>query len=313
MTKKNDQGRSPRSKFRLGRTTTWIGVVLTAGWALHAAGTDLLWIAAATTLLIALGRRLRHNKPLLLTVAAAIITTALLTSATLWMMSNPTAASQQVAGVLTGFVLAGPVPAAVAWMWPPDLGHRHRLAAAGSVTLLLGASIPLVTGTPAGAGANVLVCLVLIVAGHLLYHRHHRARFNRTTTETPFGWTDLGIRTLSTGTSARLLHCRGALMVCLPIRGQNPTRRSMTRAVATAAAAAKDLHLNPRWVQPVLLTEEQDRGELQRTSCTVGEHTTTVVIAHPDMLAKVASNAPTRKLRLRRPPTRSLALTGSTS
>lgn len=271
--------RARRTRRRWYRSPVVIGTLtLLALWCWMAIGADTFILVGLLAALAGIARLAVRRRDVLASMAIAVLTTAT-PGVTVIMLAASTGAPPPSAGVLTGFILAGPIPTLTAWvlMRPPVLS-RPLASLVGSVILLLG-TLPSIFGSQWGSvwliGALVLSCSALAIR-----HRRTLARLTSAFQPGHDGWTDLGSRRLPTGELVTLLVGPRAVICAVNSTAATVTRGA-NRAVAAAVNTARALGVPPKAVHPVLITAllpasrrspvEVERGKARAQVSLVGD------------------------------------------
>ena len=172
-------------------------------WAYLVLGSNLPWLLAAIGVTVIAVWLLRDHRAVAACVAIGAMTRQAVPAVTCVILIDRqvTGATDTVA-VLTGYILAAPVPALLASALRPALVTVPVNALLGSGVLLLGAASGVALGDH-GEGAAVLITALTLSVG-LIRYRHRRAA-TALLAALPLvnGWTDLGRRALPDGSRDR--------------------------------------------------------------------------------------------------------------
>ena len=259
------------------------GLLLMWGWAVL--GPDLPFLIILLALAATAMWILRHRRDIAYSVGIIACTAAAPVIVVLLMASAGASGTPAVAAVLTGYILAAPLPTLTAWALRPPITSRPRSALLGSLLLLIGA-VPVTVFGDHGFGTSVLVGSVAAACG-LVWVRHRRALARRLM-HLPVrrdGWTDLGARVLPAGSELhKVLVRRGYVVAATLTTGKiispGALRRTMNRAIDLAAAAG----VPPTRVQPVLFAPRATSGTGHHHITAGGATGTVLVTASPDLL-----------------------------
>lgn len=227
---------------------TWWWVIL---------GPNALVLVAGLTVAAAGVWTVRRRRAFAASILVAAITTAVPGALAIWIVSNAPADAPTVAAVLTGHLLAGPVPTLLAWTRCCPAAHRLTDTIIGSA-LLLASVIPVACFGDHGFGtAALLAGLVSVAAWN--WRRQRTARTHpqgNMPTDHDRGWTDLGPRVLPSGEIAdKVLVSRSLALLAARRR---PTPAGLRHAVDQSEQLAADLHLPPGSLHPVLIDPGAD-------------------------------------------------------
>ena len=242
---------------RRQRPVVLVGAVVLLWWAYLTVGANLPWLLTGITACLVAVWMLRHHPGVAGCVAIGAVTAAAPAVTCVILLDRQMPGAADVVAVLTGYILAAPIPALVAAALRPALVTPPVNAVLGSAVLLLGA-VPLVVFGDHGDGAAVLI-VALTISVTLIWHRHRRAA---TALLAPLplvnGWTDLGRRTLPDGSRIdQLLVGTGHAIACLTTSTAPGVERD-ARAAARAAAATATA---PRPVGQPSPTRDPDRPD----------------------------------------------------
>ena len=298
--------RRARSLARLQRS--WCGrhpLMIASGglllmWCWAALGPGLPYLLTFLAVLVVLGwivRRRRDILASLVIVAAAVAGPGVLLVIE---ASHHAALVNASAAVLTGYMLAAPIPTLFAWTGRPVVTSRPIGSLLGTAVLLASAA-PVAIWGDHGDGTTFLVAGLVGGVG-VVWVRHRRAVSRRIDAalataarrswDLADGWCDLGTRMLPDGEKVHLLLGAGNVVAAHRVTssvGDGQARRAVRRSIALAAA----LRTSPTRIQPVLLDDNQ-AGE-QARHVTVVEASATVVYTAPSGLSALTAAAPRRR------------------
>lgn len=295
-----DSNPGRRRARRLFPTLLTAGVLL-ALWGIFTLGwysAVVAAIAATAAAAIVLARR-RPD-------AASAVATALITSAApLILIAVGADNSRPLADItpLLIFSFAGPLPTLAAWMCRP-LTSRSLNALLGSGSLLAGTAVQWFLGA---AGSWVLYTALLTALSVIAvrYGRALRRTLAQFSTDNA-GWTDLGRRALTPGSTLQLLIGHGrAVAVFTHDDTPAPTAAQLQGYVIAATGLADRLMLAPARVQPVVI-QAGAGTDWRREMVNDGVAASAVPIAGPAALPAIcaafaaAHRAPAARARLLR-------------
>ena len=284
---------------RRRRPAMVVAGVLLLWWLYVAVGANLPWLlAGGAAALTAVWVTRAH--PQVAVCALIALVTAAIPAVVCVLLIDKQVITTDVGAVLTGYVLAAPVPALVACALRPALINAGRSALLSSTVLLL-AAVPCVVLGDHGEAAAVLI-VALTISSALIWHRHRRAA-GALLAPLPVvnGWTDLGPRVLPDGSRVdRLLVGHGHAITCsTPTSSATPEQGSLA-AARTAAAAAAAIGLPGARIQPVVLVTEQETAGLEGHLVNDGNVAASVIVTGRHHLEDVTRLAPRRYLTRRR-------------
>ena len=286
------------ARQRRGRPAVVVGAAVLLWWTYLVLGDNLPWLVIAVAGAAIAGWILRDHRQVAACCAIAIATAAVLAITCVIIIDRQVPGTSDAAAVLTGFLIAAPIPAAVACTLRPTLVSMPLNAACGSGVLLLGA-LPTVVLGDHGEGP-VLAVTALMASVVLIWRRHRRAAAARLE-PLPLvnGWTDLGRRTLPNGTYVeQLLIGHGLAIACSTAALSTPEKAAFT-AAHTAAATATALGLAARRVQPVVLIERES-AHLKRVLVNDGDIAASVIVTDRRKIEEVTQLAPRHHRNQRR-------------
>lgn len=266
------------------------GLLLTWWWTVLGPTTfTLLGFTAAATLGVWLVRR---RRALAASIAVAALTALLPGALVIWTVDNAAANAPATAAVLTGYLLAGPVPALLAWTRRFPATHRLADTAVGSVILLV-SMIPVAIAGDHGFGTAALAA-GLTGAGAWTWLRRRRAlRDNLDTHPTHQGWTDLGPRVLPDGHVVdQVLVGHGRALLVTRTRSSPGALRSVVDQAEQLAAA---LQAPATRLQPVVIDLATDL--LTWRAVDTATATATVPVLPPAQLTALTQGLPARTHR----------------
>lgn len=232
--------RRPALALTTALLLTWWWVVLGPTMLVLAGG---LATAAGATWLV------RRRRALAASIVIAAITTAVPGLLAVWIVSTAPADAPTVAAVLTGHIIAGPIPALLAWTRRHPTDRRLVDTIIGSALLLV-STLPIALFGDHGFGTAALLAGLISVAAW-------NWRRQRTTDPAPghllddADWTDLGPRKLPSGEIVDQVLV-GPGLALLGTR-REPRSSVLEHVVDQAAQLAADLHLPPGRLHPVLI------------------------------------------------------------
>lgn len=288
-----------RPRRRWYRSPVVIGTgVLMLIWCWITIGVQTLVLLGLLAVLAGTVYLVRRRRDILACIVIAVVATAA-PGVAIILIASSTGSPPAAAGVLTGHILAGPLPTLVACMLRPVLPSRPLNAAAGSAILPLGA-IPSIIGAPLGA---VMLIASLTAGCGLIWGRHHRALTAslQDVPELPSGWVDLGHRKLPSGrVVAHLMVGRGHAICALSTTASTISPGALNRAVDAAVETARSIGLAPSRVQPVLLAPAVSTSSPRTRSA--ASHNASAQVPVVDNLAQLYAmtiSAPATRLRRR--------------
>lgn len=266
-------------------------------------GADLPILLAALAAIAGAVWTVRRRPAIAACAAITVVTAAALVVACVVVADGQNPATADVVAVLTGYLLAAPIPALTACMLRPALVSAPLSTLFGSGILLLSA-VPVVAVGSYGLSAAVLV-IALVAACAVIYRRHHKAAAELTgALPTLADWTDLGGRRTPDGARIdRLLIGHGHAVACTVMGGQRINDRAALAAARRAAAAAAAIGLPPWRVQPVIIAERHpgpDIPAIRRHPVNDDALAAAVIVASISALPQVTAQVPARRLGQRR-------------
>jgi len=284
---------------RRNRPTLAVGAVLMVVWCWFVLGSDFPLLLAVLAAAAAGIWVLRRQRGVAVCLAIGAVTAAVPAVTCVILVDRQVSGAADVVGVLTGYILVGPVPALVACALRPVLVTAPVNALLGSGVLLLGAAPGVVFGDHGEGAAVLIAALTLSVA--LIRYRHRRAATALLAALPAVnGWTDLGGRTLPDGSRIdRLLIGNGQAITCLATTASTVSEKRSLAAARTASAAAAALGLSGARVQPVILTEHETPG-MHRHLVNDGDLAASVIVTDRSRIEDVTRLAPRRRRHQRR-------------
>ena len=273
--------------------TRCIAAIILLSW-LWAALHDQLWFALAfLSILVAVGWVVRFRRDILASIVTVLLTAAILALLVIRAVNSQAPGADAVAAVLTGHIIAAPVPTLVAWTLRPTLISRSVNSVIGSTILVLAAA-PVVVWSDHGYGTAILIA-ALVTSCSVVVCRHRRAWARRTVDlpVTADGWTDLGRRIVPSGTT-RLFVGHGHALTALTVSVEPITPRLLHRAMQHSVDAAAAIGLPACRVQPVVITLHE-HAELGARAVSTSRGAATVLIASPGQIPSIQSLAPCRR------------------
>ncbi len=269
-----------------------VGAAILLSWLWVALQSELWFLLAFSAVLAATGWALRFRRDILLSVLAALVAAAVPVLIVIHAIGGHLANADAVAAVLTGHIIAAPVPTMIAWTLRPTLISRAVNSVIGSGILLL-AVAPVAAFGDHGFGSAVLI-LALVTACFVVVRRHRRA-WQQLTTTLPItaGWTDLGTRSIPSG-SPNLFVGRGRAMTALTTTAEVIPQRVLHRAVHQSIDAAAAVGIPARHVQPVVIALHED-AQLGSHQVSTSRGRSTVLVASPDQIPAIQHMAPCRR------------------
>ena len=289
----------------------------------NTAGSRLVLIATGVIVLIWLIVHLGRQTPVLLGMVAAaagavwlcrrrrdIVTSAVIAATTtalpgVAVIVAATHGSVSVLGaasVLTGHVLAGPLPTIAAWILRPAVLSRPVNAALGSAILLL-AAVPVIVFGDHGFGPAVLIAGVAGGIGTVVI-RHRRAAYQllQDLEAIPTaGWTDLGCRALPDGLPVHLMVGRGYVLCAVLTSAKTIGSGLPNRSVTAALSAARALGVPASRVKPVVLSAGVAVVDVDVRQGSIRQgHAQVTVVPSAAHMADLAAAAPRSRLPHRR-------------
>lgn len=276
---------------RRGRPAVIVGAVLLLWWTYLVLGENLPWLLIAIAGSAIAVWIVRDHRQVAACFVIAAATAAVPAITCVILIDRQVPGASDAVAVLTGFLLAAPVPTAVACMLRPELVTMPLNAACGSGVLLLGA-LPIVVLGDHGEGP-VLVVTALMSSVVLIWHRHRRAAAARLGSLPLInGWTDLGRRTLPDGSHIeQLLIGHGHVIACSAAALSTTPEKAALTAAHTAAATASALGLAARRVQPVVLVERES-ADLEKVLVNDGNLAASVIVTGRGKIQEVTRRAP---------------------
>lgn len=228
-----------------------VGAAILFSWLWAALHSEVWFLLAFLSTLVAAGWALRFRRDILISVLAVLLTAGIPALVMIHEFNSQLASALPVAAVLTGHIIAAPVPTLLAWTLRPTLISRAVNSMIGSMILLLGTVPVTVFGGRWGGAAPLTTALVIACA--VVIHRHRRA-WNRQIAGLPTvgGWTDMGERTVPGG-SAQLFLRRGRVMTALTIHDEKIVQRVLIRAMQRSIDTATAIGIPAGRVQPVVI------------------------------------------------------------
>ena len=290
-------------RIRWGRRP---GLLMTAlfmlVWLWRVLGTNLPYLAVLLAVSAGSIWLLRHRRDVAYSVAIATVTTVAPMVVTILMAGAHSTNVPTAAAVLTGYVLAGPLPTLTAWALRTTVISRPLNALLGSLILLI-STTPIVIFGDHGYGTQLVIGAVTLSCG-LIWIRHRRALARRLQ-DLPLGadgWTDLGARLLPGGGQVdRVLIRRGYAVAATLTTAKTISPGALNRTLARSVGLAESAGIRPSRVRPVLLAPAATSG-LGPHQVTSRGATATVLVVTPDQLSQVTSRAPEHRLLRRRRP-----------
>lgn len=269
------------------------GLLLTWWWVVL--GPNTLTMLTSAALAVTGVWMLRHRRAAAASMTIAAVTALLPGALVIWTIDGAGADAPATAAVLTGHLLAGPVPALLAWIRRFPVSHRLRDTLIGS-GILLCSVIPVAVVGDHGFGTAALLAGLTGAGGWAWLRR--RRELSQCIADLPArqGWTDLGPRVLPGGTVVdRVLVGFGWALLATHIR---PTPAALCSVVQQAEQLAIALRVPAERLQPALL----DRTAEAPTWLPVQTRTATaaVPVLHPDQLLALAETLPARTHRTTR-------------
>ena len=278
---------------RRRRPAVLTAAVVLLWWLYVAVGANLPWLLAGVAAALTAVWVTRAHPQVAVCALIALVTAAVPAVVCVILISQQVIGAGDVGAVLTGYVLAAPVPALVACALRPALINAGLNALLGSTVLLL-AAVPCVVLGDHGESAVVLIVALTSAVG-LIWHRHRRAS-GALLAALPVvnGWTDLGSRVLPDGCRVdRLLVGLGHAIACSDSTSSATPEQGALAAARTAAAAAAAIGLPGARVQPVVVTDRETAG-LERHLVNDGKVAASVIVTGRYHLEDVTRLAPRR-------------------
>ena len=269
-------------------------------WLWKVLGPDLPYLVVLLGTSIGAIWLLRHRRDVVYSIVIVAVTVAAPMIVTIVMAGAHSANVPTAAAVLTGYILAAPLPTLTAWALRPAVISRPLNCLIGSLLLLVSAT-PIVVFGDHGYGTQLVVTAVTLSCG-LIWVRHRRALGHRLK-NLPLdaaGWTDLGARLLPGGGQIdRVLIRRGYAVAATLTTAKTISPGALNRTLTRSLGLAESAGIPPARVQPILLAPAATSG--------LGPHQVTsrgaaaaVLVLTPDQLAQVISRAPEQRLLRRR-------------
>lgn len=277
---------------RRRRPAVLTAAVVLLWWLYVAVGANLPWLLVVGAAALTAVWVTRSHPQVAVCALIALVTAAVPTVVCVILIGQQVIGPGDVGAVLTGYVLAAPVPALVACALRPALINAGLNALLGSTVLLL-AAVPCVVLGDHGEGAAVLIIALTSAVG-LIWHRHRRAS-GALLAALPAvnGWTDLGPRVLPDGCRVdRLLVGLGHAIACSDSTSSATPEQGALVAAKTAAA----IGLPGARVQPVVVTDWETAG-LERHLVNDGKVAASVIVTGRHHLEDVTRLAPRRYLK----------------
>lgn len=244
--------------------------------------------------------RCRRRRDIVTSAVIAATTSALPGVAVIVAAAHGSVSVLGAASVLTGHVLAGPLPTMAAWILRPAVSSRSVNAALGSAILLL-AAVPVIVFGDHGFGPAVLIAGVVGGIGTVVI-RHRQAAhelLQHLETIPTAGWTDLGRRALPDGRPVHLMVGRGYVLCAVLTSARTVGGGLPNRSVTAALSAARALGVPASRVRPVVLGAGAGGVDVRQGSIRQAHAQVTVVPSAADM-ADLAAEAPRSRLPHRR-------------
>jgi len=278
------------------RPAVLIGAAVLMWWAYLVLGSNLPWLLAAIGVTVIAIWLLRDHRGIAACVAIGAVTAAVPAVTCVILIDRQVSGAADMVAVLTGYILAAPVPALVACALRPVLVTVPVNALLGSGVLLLGAVQGVVFGDHGEGAAVLIAALTLSVA--LIRYRHRRAA-TALLAALPLvnGWTDLGRRALPDGSRIdQLLVGRGQAIACVTSSTADGVERDALAAARAANATASALGLSGARVQPVILSD-REMPRIERFLVNDGGVAASVIVTAPRHIEAVTRLAPRRRHR----------------
>jgi len=269
-----------------------VGAAILISWLWAALHNELWFLLAFLSTLAAAGWALRRRRDIVVSVLAAMVTAGIPAIVVIHEFNSQLASAEPVAAVLTGHIIAAPVPTLLAWTLRPTRVSRAVNSLIGSTILLLAAVPVAVLGGRWGGAAPLTAALVIACAA--VIHRHRRAWSHRIAAlPTAGGWTDLGKRTVPSG-SPQLFVSRGRAMTVLTVHDETIPLRVLHRAMQQSIDAAVAIGIAACRVQPVVIATH-DSAPLGAHPVSTSQGRCTVLVASPAQVPAIQQSAPSRR------------------